>query len=92
MLTGDFAFVTLDFYISETLRTSLEEKEWSLSWKEMLEIFEGVITLSVKKTGNEELRNITKWLNVGLQDMPLYQNHSATPSVNRHVVNNCEII
>ncbi|KAL9987193.1 hypothetical protein ACROYT_G001456 [Oculina patagonica] len=80
MLEGDFAFVTLDFYISETLRTSLANKKWSLSWEKMLEIFEGLITLSVKKPGNEELRNITKWLNNGLRDMPLYQNHSVTPS------------
>ena len=82
MLKGDFAFVTLDFYISESLRISLAKKTWSLSWEEMLEIFEGLITLSVKKPGNEQLRNITKWLNDGLQNMPLFQNHSATPSVN----------
>ena len=81
MLNGDFAFVTLDFYISETLRTSLSNTTWSLSWEEMLEIFEGLITLSVKKLGDKELRNITKWLNNGLQDMPLYQNNSTTPSV-----------
>lgn len=86
MLNGDFAFVTLDFYISETLRTSLSQTTWSLSWEEMLEIFEGLITLSVKKPGDKELRNITKWLNDGLQGMPLYQNNSVTPSVNRQIL------
>ena len=81
MLKGDFAFVTLDFYISESLRTFVEKLSWYRSWDEMLEVFEGLITLSVKKPGNEEIRNITKWLNDGLRDMPQFQNHSATPSV-----------
>lgn len=77
MLEGDFAFVTLDFYISESLRTSLAKKTWSLSWEKMLEIFEGLITLSVKKPNGLELQNITKWLNRGLQDMPVFQNLTA---------------
>lgn len=81
MLEGDFAFVTLDFYISESLRISLARFRWSQSWDKMLEVFEGLITLSVKKPGNEELRNITKWLNDGLREMPQFQNHSANPSV-----------
>ena len=83
MLEGDFAFVTLDFYVSESLRTSLAGTTWSLSWEEMLEIFEGLITLSVKKPGGAELQNITKWLNKDLQDMPPFQNLSATSLVNR---------
>lgn len=92
MLEGDFAFVTLDFYISESLRISLEKFTWSLSWDEMLGIFEGLITLSVKKPGNEELRNLTKWLNDGLRDMPQFQNNSANPSVNSYqVVNGCDM-
>ena len=77
MLEGDFAFVTLDFYISESLRTSLAKKTWSLSWEKMLEIFEGLITLSVKKPNGLELQNITKWLNRSLQDMPVFQNLTA---------------
>ncbi|XP_022793921.1 atrial natriuretic peptide receptor 1-like isoform X2 [Stylophora pistillata] len=78
MLKGDFAFITLDFYISESLRTSLAKRTWSLSWEKMLGIFEGLITLSVKKPGGEELKNITKWLNKGLQDMAVFQNLTAT--------------
>lgn len=87
MLTGDYAFITLDFYVSETLRTSLERRSWSLGWDEMLELFEGLITLSVKKPGSEEIQNLTKWLNNGFRDMPLFQNHSASFSVNKSVIN-----
>ena len=82
MLEGDFAFVTLDFYISESLEESLRNTTWFQSWEEMLGVFEGLITLSVKKPGDEELRNITKRLNDGLRNMPQFQNDSATSSVN----------
>ena len=81
MLEGDFAFVTLDFYISESLRPSLKKLTWYPNWDKMLQVFEGLITLSVKKPGNEEIQNITKWLNAGLRDMPQFPNDSATPLV-----------
>lgn len=81
MLSGDYAFITLDFYVSESLRTSLEGKSWSLAWNEMLSLFEGIITLSVKKSGIKEQQNLTKWLNTELQKMPLYQNQSASSEV-----------
>lgn len=88
MLTGDFAFITLDFSVTETLRKSLESRPWSLAWNEMRELFEGMITLSVKKPGIRELQNLTKWLNTGLQKMPLFQNQSATSLVNKVVNSN----
>ena len=80
MLEGEYAFVTLDFFISESLKRSLERFTWYQSWDEMLELFEGLITLSVKKPGDEELMNVTKRLNDGLRKMPQFQNDSANPS------------
>ena len=85
MFTGDYAFITLDFSITEDLRTSLKGTSWSLVWKEMLMLYEGLITLSVKKPGIKELQNLTKWLNNGLRNMPAFQNQSASSVVNRIV-------
>lgn len=83
MLNGDYAFITLDFFVSEDLAMSLANQSPSLNWNETLESFEGLITLSVKKPRSVELHNLTKWLNNGLKKIPEYQNHSASSRVNR---------
>ena len=83
ILNGDYAFITLDFYVSEDLATSLANQSLSLNWNDALESFEGLITLSVKKPRSDELYNLTKWLNDGLKKIPEYQNHSASSRVNR---------
>ena len=91
MLKGDYAFITLDFFVSESLKTSLEKRTWSLDWEEMLKLFEGLITLSVKKPGPTEIQSLTRWLNTGLQNMPEFQNHTATSLVNK-AVTKCDVI
>ena len=83
MLNGDYAFITLDFFVLGDVATSLANQSPSLNWNETLESFEGLITLSVKKPRSDELHNLTKWLNNGLKKIPEYQSHSASSRVNR---------
>ena len=81
-----YAFITLDFYFTGTLLRDTMKLggSWQgMSRDELINAFEGLVTLSVKKPSRKEVQNITKWLNEKLKATPKLKRTKATQLV-RH--------
>lgn len=62
MFNGSYAFITLDFYVSSYLITTITRRNAKITNDEVLEAFNGIITLKVKSASKDEVKETSKWL------------------------------
>lgn len=75
MMSGDYAFITLDF----TVLTSWQTRPWvgARNMNEFMAVFDGIVNLSVKEPHGERFENYSRQLN----ELIKANNVSQTPSV-----------
>ncbi|KAK3710027.1 hypothetical protein QZH41_012417, partial [Actinostola sp. cb2023] len=62
MLNGNYAFITLDFYVSAALIKKIRNRNDALETNQILESFNGLISLTVKGPSKAVTNDIRKWL------------------------------
>ena len=86
MLGGDYAFITLDFYLTK----KIYQEKWSLKRNEMKKLCSGLINLVVKKPSPAERKNLTDEIQARLDKEP--GNITLSSSVRGGRINNSPIL
>ncbi|XP_031564714.1 atrial natriuretic peptide receptor 1-like [Actinia tenebrosa] len=62
MFNGNYAFITLDFYVSSNLKKTITNRNPEITNDEIMKAFNGIITLTVKSPSKDEFKETSKWL------------------------------